>query len=555
MSFSDQDIMMIENLTYLTGGNAIKGSSFEPSVKPFKSVDKCATMAEYLNQFSDEMLAQLDKQSKKTYNGEISGSEWAAMIRHMKSNANIYNLKVADYNKDVGALCFVASDGQPIVAFVGTKDGAEWIDNVEGLNRSDTECQKAALDYINSLPYDDIIVTGHSKGGNKAQYVTICAPEGKVKQCVSLDGQGFSQEFYDKYGHLVQERANRIKNYSLSSDFVNILLFPVPGSQQIYVDGGKDVGTILENHSPNAFFDYYRDENGNWVVVVNSNGDPTLNISGNKSDLAILQDFVAFFMNNASDEEKKLMIDFLSQLLAGVRSQKWTKEQIIEYLMTNQEALALFMAYLIKYMEVFDISQPEVVAMLDALGISDALLVALGVADHFFNISALIEFIYKNLTDGKRDWIIETLLKFLGDAVGHDIEKVWRKIEETYGDLDDVKKDSSKAKIKIYDYSQACYNAIIESINAFRRQPLPQVSEWNNYGSLSWFGRLSVALFSASINGYAREVNEVCNKWENKTNEKFNDIWEADGRFGGKIKGITEKVNFTKAKVQVNLIK
>lgn len=554
MSFSDQDVMMIENLTYLTGGKAIKGDSFNPAVKPFNSVDDCATMAEYLNQFSDEMLAQLDKQGNKIYNGEISGSEWAAMIRYMKSNANIYNLKVADYNEDVGALCFVASDGQPIVAFVGTKNGAEWIDNVEGLNKSDTECQKAALDYINSLPYDDIIVTGHSKGGNKAQYVTICAPEGKIKRCISMDGQGFSQEFYDKYGHLVQERANRIKNYSLSSDFVNILLFPVPGSQQIYVDGGKDVGNILENHSPNAFFDYYMDENGNWVVVVNTNGDPKLNITGNKSDLAVLQDFVAFFLNNASDEEKKLMIDFLSKLLAGLRSEGWSKEQIIEYLMTNQDALALFMAYLIKYMEVFDISQMEVVAMLESLGLSDALLVALGVADHFINISALIEFIYKNLTDGKRDWIIETILKWAGGKNGAQIQQIWQKIEETYGELDDVNKDKSKAKIVIYDYSQECYNAIIESINSFRRQTLPQVSEWNNYSGLSWFGKLCVTLFSASINGYAREVNEVCDKWENKTNEKFNNVWETDGTYGEKMKVVSEKINYTKAKVQVNLI-
>lgn len=554
MSFSDQDVMMIENLTYLISGDTIKGGSFEPEVKPFKAIGDCATVAEYLNQFSDEMLAQLDKQSE-TYSGEISGSEWAAMIRYMKSNSNIYNLKIADCNKDVGALCFVSPDGQPIVAFVGTKNGEEWIDNVEGLNTSDTDCQKAALDYINSLPYDGIIVTGHSKGGNKAQYVTICAPEGKVKQCISMDGQGFSQEFYDKYGHLVQERADKIKNYSLSSDFVNILLFPVPGAQQIYVDGGKDVGNMLENHSPNSFFDYYMDENGNWIVVVNTNGEPQLNITGNKSDLAILQDFVAFFLNNATPEEKKLMVDFLSKLLAGLRCENWSTEQIVEYLMTNQDALALFIAYFIKYIEVFDISQADAVKILDSLGMSDSLLIALGVADHFTNASDLIEFIYKNLTDGKRDWIIETILKWAGGKVGYDIEKLWRKIEETYGDLDDVKKDSSKAKINIYDYSQECYNAIIESINAFRRQPLPQVSEWNNYSGLSWFGKLCVTLFSASINGYAREVNEVCNKWENKTNEKFNDVWEADGTYGEKMKTISEKINYTKAKVQVNLIK
>lgn len=37
--------------------------------------------------------------------------------------------------------------------------------------------------------YDSITVTGHSKGGNKAQYVTVLSD--KVDRCISMDGQGF----------------------------------------------------------------------------------------------------------------------------------------------------------------------------------------------------------------------------------------------------------------------------------------------------------------------------------------------------------------------------
>lgn len=45
-----------------------------------------------------------------------------------------------------------------VVVFRGTSGKDEWIDNAIGLGVSDTERQKAALDYIENLPYDSITV-------------------------------------------------------------------------------------------------------------------------------------------------------------------------------------------------------------------------------------------------------------------------------------------------------------------------------------------------------------------------------------------------------------
>ena len=52
--------------------------------------------------------------------------------------------------------------------------------------------------YIKNLPKEygnNITVTGHFKGGNKAQYVTIVTD--RIGRCVSFDGQGFSKEFLE----------------------------------------------------------------------------------------------------------------------------------------------------------------------------------------------------------------------------------------------------------------------------------------------------------------------------------------------------------------------
>lgn len=64
---------------------------------------------------------------------------------------------------------------------------------------SDTIQQERAAEYINNLPLkygNDLTVSGHSKGGNKAQYVTIVTD--RVERCLSQDGQGFSPEFLKK---------------------------------------------------------------------------------------------------------------------------------------------------------------------------------------------------------------------------------------------------------------------------------------------------------------------------------------------------------------------
>ena len=46
----------------------------------------------------------------------------------------------------------------------------------------------------------NIIVTGHSKGGNKAQYVTINSKYNDlIDKCFSFDGQGMSPEAIEAF--------------------------------------------------------------------------------------------------------------------------------------------------------------------------------------------------------------------------------------------------------------------------------------------------------------------------------------------------------------------
>lgn len=155
------------------------------------------------------------------------------------------------------ACCFVKeSNGniEDVVAvFRGTAGSNEWKDDLMMANAVSSEIMDDAAIYIKNLPEkygNNITVTGHSKGGNKAQYVTIVTD--RIGRCVSFDGQGFSKEFLEFYSARIEERKSIITSISAEHDFVNSLLFPIAGDiKYIKADFDKKFGL---NHCPNKVF-------------------------------------------------------------------------------------------------------------------------------------------------------------------------------------------------------------------------------------------------------------------------------------------------------------
>ncbi len=193
MTLTDNELCMIEQLCYLNKDVAeAAGISGFTGVKA-EAGHKGMSIAEILEPFDENALNKLEALGDKELDGACaSGKEWAEIIRYLKSSERISSLALSETmvnsNGTTLALCFTesANSDSAIVAFKGTSGGDEWIDNVEGLNTSDTQCQKEALDFIESLRFSDITVTGHSKGGNKAMYVAITSD--KVTRCVAYDG-------------------------------------------------------------------------------------------------------------------------------------------------------------------------------------------------------------------------------------------------------------------------------------------------------------------------------------------------------------------------------
>ncbi|MBQ8202983.1 MAG: DUF2974 domain-containing protein [Clostridia bacterium] len=169
-------------------------------------------------------------------------------------NSKINNLTVS--RSGLTACSFTNQNGNIYVVFKGTGEG-EWIDNGEGLSGVSeentyitytkngaelssetverdyaTDQQVEALNWFNHAAAKNrwtkdnrIILSGHSKGGNKAQFIAIHSD--LIDNCYSFNGQGFSPEalvsFELQYGEKFEERRQNIYSLSTDNDYVNVL--------------------------------------------------------------------------------------------------------------------------------------------------------------------------------------------------------------------------------------------------------------------------------------------------------------------------------------------
>ena len=124
-------------------------------------------------------------------------------------------------------------DGRAAVAFRGSEDMLvdnngpdDWADaDFKLLNQTQTR-QHAEVDRFLAKnkdmlsQYDSISTTGHSLGGNLAEYATIVSDkyglDGKFKQCTSLDGPGFNKEFLAEHADEIARMKDKMTHYKWS---------------------------------------------------------------------------------------------------------------------------------------------------------------------------------------------------------------------------------------------------------------------------------------------------------------------------------------------------
>ena len=224
------------------------------------------------------------------------------------------------------AITVMDSKGNIFVHFNGTGDGF-WKENGVAAGGMPSGVQQWALDYFNSTvknniegqSHGNLYVTGHSQGGNNAQFVTIRSPYSDyIRNCVSLDGPGFSDQFItdskNLFGEAYYER-QRDKIYGIygehdyaSAYAQNDIIDPLHIS---FVKQSTQDQVLNPQDNPLFWFhavEYmvHRNENGEWVWNDESNSSAFRELIIGLSDQIYAQ-------NN--DEESRRIMEIL---LGGV---------------------------------------------------------------------------------------------------------------------------------------------------------------------------------------------------------------------------------------------
>lgn len=238
MALTEKELLLLDCFMYADIVPQCEGMSME------------AILAKYADE-NGEITAKSLKAAGVKLSGSINHEEMAKVMTQMSKNDAIMSLTLThttpEYEGSIRAGCFVDKTGKATVAFRGTGGSyQQWMNNFEGYGDLYQQSQRDAASFINSLPYDNIDVTGHSNGGDQAMYVTIVCAD-KVSRCVSFEGQGVSKEFVEEYAEEIKKNKHKIKNICGSKDFVSPLLVDI-SAETYYVHSDSELADGYLNH-------------------------------------------------------------------------------------------------------------------------------------------------------------------------------------------------------------------------------------------------------------------------------------------------------------------
>ena len=171
---------------------------------------------------------------------------------------NYVNVIDADRDEQCSAVTFRFPDGMRYAAFRGTDNTlVGWREDFNLTFMEETAGQRRAVEYVNKYlkGTDELILGGHSKGGNLAVYAgAFCDKniQDRIKTVYSNDGPGFRQEVLDKQGY--KDILPRIVSIIPEDSIVGMLLSNEYNNRII-----KSSAKLVAQHDPMTWLVYGRD--------------------------------------------------------------------------------------------------------------------------------------------------------------------------------------------------------------------------------------------------------------------------------------------------------
>lgn len=251
----------------------------------------------------EEMSFHEDYQEGGKYYGEYQILQQAAENPQIGDLVVKYPSARMGYDKGTAACTFVdEKNGKVFITYRGTGDG-EWPDNGVGMTEPVTIQQRRALQYFEQVVSEEelgsgqrVIITGHSKGGNKAQFVTMETRYSDIiDRCYSVDGQGFSDAAIERWqknypASEYEERISKLYGINGENDFVSVLGYGIiPENHIRYIETPFETRNLVGSHDIKYMFASlsYVAATGSYVTVFHGRKNAEV------AEAGVLQNYVA----------------------------------------------------------------------------------------------------------------------------------------------------------------------------------------------------------------------------------------------------------------------
>lgn len=220
---------------------------------------------------------------------------------------NYINIVDPEKGEQYSAVTFRFPEGMRYAAFRGTDNTVVgWREDFNLSFMTETAGQKRAVEYVNKYlkGSDELILGGHSKGGNFAVYAGAFCDKNiqeRIKNVYSNDGPGFRQEILDKPGY--KEILPRIVSIIPEESVVGVMLSNEYENHII-----KSSAKFVAQHDPMTWLVYGRDFVSADKISTNSR---------------LIDKTMMKWLSTMSDEDRRSFTDSLFSSIidsAGVRT-------------------------------------------------------------------------------------------------------------------------------------------------------------------------------------------------------------------------------------------
>ena len=154
------------------------------------------------------------------YNDKGNNAKYADTFAAIDNFSELRDLKIVGYKNNNGigngmvAYCFETNNKDAIFAFRGTENltAANDLTLYSSQQRS---AQKFVENVLQDKVFNNMYATGHSLGGNLAQYATINT---EINNSMVFNSKGFTKSFVEKNQHKIGDK--NITNYKSGNDWI-----------------------------------------------------------------------------------------------------------------------------------------------------------------------------------------------------------------------------------------------------------------------------------------------------------------------------------------------